>query len=76
MRRLITILAVLLLSLALAGPAAAHSPCVDFNADGSPSGWEYGQFHISSHTPHGRGIDGAHNPGTHMGFSLCLGVHS
>jgi len=65
-----------LLSLGIAvGPVAAHGPCDDVNADGSPSGVEYGLFHISSHTPHGVGIAGAHNPGTHQGFSLCLGVH-
>jgi hypothetical protein len=77
MRRsqLAVIVAAALLILGLvAGPVAAHGPCDDINGDGSPSGMEYGQFHISSHAPHGVAL-GAHNPGTHMGFSLCLGVH-
>ena len=55
-------------------PVAAHGPCDDVNGDGSPSGMEYGIYHISPHTPHGVALD-AHNPGTHQGFSLCLGVH-
>ncbi len=69
----LTLAALLGLGIA-AGPVAAHGPCDDVNGDGSPSGWEYGRFHISSHAPHGIGV-GAHNPGTHQGFSLCLGVH-
>lgn len=68
-----TALALLSLTLA-AGSVAAHGPCADIDGDGSPSGQEYGQFHISSHAPHGVALD-AHNPGTHQGFSLCLGVH-
>lgn len=63
-----------LLTVGLAVPVAAHGPCDDIDGDGSPSGQEYGRFHISSHTPHGVALD-AHNPGTHQGFSLCLGVH-
>lgn len=65
--------ALLALSLSAAS-VAAHGPCDDIDADGSSSGMEYGQFHVSSHAPHGVGLD-AHNPGTHQGFSLCLGVH-
>jgi hypothetical protein len=57
-----------------AGSAAAHGPCDDVNLDGTVTAREYAQFHISSHTPHGVGLE-AHNPGTHQGFSLCLGVH-
>lgn len=67
--------AALMLMLSLfAGTAAAHGPCDDVDADGSASGREYAQFHIASHSPHGVAL-GAHNPGTHQGFSLCLGVH-
>ena len=74
-KTLTAVIAALLLTLALfAGSAAAHGPCDDVNADGSASGREYAQFHIASHTPHGVAL-GAHNPGTHQGFSLCLGVH-
>jgi hypothetical protein len=69
-----TALAALLALGLVAGPVAAHGPCDDVDADGSPSGMEYAQFHVSSHTPLGVGLD-AHNPGTHQGFSLCLGVH-
>ena len=64
-----------MLAFSFTGSVAAHTPCVDADLDGSPSGMEYARFHISSHTPHGVGIAGAHNPGTHQGFSLCLGVH-
>ena len=78
MRRLRLVVALALTALLAIGvgaaPVAAHGPCDDVNADGSASGWEYGQFHISSHPPHGIGV-GGHNPGTHQGFSLCLGVH-
>lgn len=67
-------LAALLMVALAAGPVAAHGPCDDVDGNGSPSGQEYGRFHISSHSPHGVALD-AHNPGTHQGFSLCLGVH-
>lgn len=75
-RRLMAALAMALLTGAFAaGAASAHGPCDDIDGDGSASGREYAQFHISSHTPHGVAHSGAHNPGTHQGFSLCLGVH-
>jgi len=74
-RRLLAAVLVALLTIAFSGGvASAHGPCDDINGDGSASGMEYGQFHISSHPPHGVAL-GAHNPGTHKGFSLCLGVH-
>lgn len=69
MRRFLVILvltAALMASLAV--PAAAHAPCA------GGTGMSYGRDHIASHAPHGHGVD-AHNPGTHMGYSLCLGVH-
>jgi hypothetical protein len=66
--------ALLAMSVVAAGPVAAHGPCDDVDGDGSPSGQEYGRFHVSSHSPHGVGLD-AHNPGSHQGFSLCLAVH-
>jgi len=77
MRRTRLVIAVILamaVAIGFTGSVAAHGPCDDVDADGSASGMEYGQFHISSHSPHGVGL-GAHNPGTHRGFSLCLGVH-
>ena len=69
----LTLAALLSLGIA-AGPVAAHGPCDDVDGDAAPSGQEYGLFHIASHSPHGVGV-GAHNPGIHQGFSLCLGVH-
>jgi hypothetical protein len=73
-RLVLALLAALLIGAFSAGPIGAHGPCDDVDADGFPSGMEYGLFHVSSHAPHGVGL-GAHNPGTHQGFSLCLGVH-
>jgi hypothetical protein len=73
-RTVIALALATLLALAATASTAAHGPCDDVNGDGSPSGQEYGQSHVSSHTPHGIGVEG-HNPGTHQGFSLCLGVH-
>jgi hypothetical protein len=72
---LVVLVAAALTALALSlgtGPAAAHAPCAD---TGMPGHSDYGRSHIASHTPHGVGIPGAHNPGTHRGYSLCLGVH-
>lgn len=61
---------------ALGGSAnvQAHSapPC---NNSGDPGNSDYAQHHIVAlATEGGLGNDG-HKPGTHMGFSLCLGVH-
>lgn len=53
--------------LAVLTPASAHGPC---DSDGRG----YGVEHIAGHTPHGP-ADAYHNPGTHMGFSVCLSVH-
>jgi hypothetical protein len=69
----LALLAALLIAAFSAGPISAHGPCEDVDGGGA-SGMEYGLFHVSSHSPHGVGL-GAHNPGTHQGFSLCLGVH-
>lgn len=74
MRKLLFGLLIIVLLAALAMPALADAPCVDVDGDGSASGRHYGAVHIASHTPHGVGLE-AHNPGTHRGFSLCLGVH-
>lgn len=77
MRKAITAsLASLALVAMLAGTAAADTlpPCNDANGDGSPSGAEYGRHHVSALAKAGM-IGGEHIPGTHRGFSLCLGVH-
>lgn len=68
---LLAILAALALMFATAPGAYAHSPCTD---TGAPGASEFGLLHVSSHTPHGPPGD-FHNPGAHMGYSLCLGVH-
>ena len=68
---ILAIFAAIALMLASAPAAYAHSPCTD---TGAPGASEYGLLHVSSHTPHGP-PDSFHNPGTHMGYSLCLGVH-
>ena len=57
-------------TLALSATSAyAHAPCA------GGDGQSYGQDHIAAHTPHGPAGE-HHNPGTHRGFSLCLGVHN
>ncbi len=69
--------AALLLVAALAGPVAAQAaPCNDTDGDGSPSGLEFAQFHVSALAHEGMLGNGGHKPGEHMGFSLCLGVHN
>jgi len=76
MRKSLAILiATMALLLASAVPVSAHAPCNDVNEDGSPSGREYAEFHVAEMAKLGNiGGDG-HVPGTHRGFSLCLGVH-
>lgn len=66
-------LTLLLVTLALAGSAAAHTapPCNDANGDGSPSGYEYAQHHIRPMAQAGSLGDGGHKPGAHHGFSVC-----
>jgi hypothetical protein len=71
-RRFLLLTAAFVLALPFGGPAAAHAPCEE--ANDRPGASDYGRDHIAGHTPHGHGQD-AHNPGTHMGYSLCLGVH-
>lgn len=70
-------IASLALTAALAGPIAAHTapPCNDADGDGSPSGREYAAHHISALAKTGDIGGGGHVPGSHQGFSLCLGVH-
>jgi hypothetical protein len=54
---------------------AAAPPCNDTNGDGAPSGQEYAQYHIVPLAQAGQLGAGGHIPGSHQGFSLCLGVH-
>jgi hypothetical protein len=76
MRRfLIAMLAAAALAVMSALPAAADAtPCNDTGGDGSASGFEYAQFHVSALAHEGL-IGHVHKPGEHQGFSLCLGVH-
>ncbi len=72
-KRIITLVAVVMLVMAYAVPASAHTapPCNDANGDGSPSGREYAAHHISALATAGNLGDGGHVPGVHAGFSVC-----
>ena len=76
-KSLAALLAALALVLVTAGAAGAHTapPCNDTNGDGSPSGAEYAAHHIAALAKIGGLGNGGHKPGSHQGFSLCLGVH-
>ena len=71
MRKLIFIALILIVALAAVLPAAAAPPCNDTNGDGSPSGYEYAQYHIRPAAQAGTLGAGGHIPGTHQGFSVC-----
>jgi len=62
------------LALATIGSASAHitGPC---GPDGTFSGAEYAAHHISAMAKEGLLGNGGHKPGSHRGYSLCLGVH-
>ena len=68
--------AVVVLALALAPVSAADvaGPCNDADGDGMPSGLEYATYHVAAGAHEGI-IGHEHKPGSHMGFSACLGVH-
>jgi hypothetical protein len=73
---LIGLIAALALTVGVVASASAQAdPCNDTNADGSPSGFEFAQYHISALAQEGMLGNGGHKPGEHQGFSLCLGVH-
>jgi len=77
-RSIAALLAALALALATAtSVAAAHNagPCNDSDGDGSFSGAEYSAHHIVVLAPEQGLGSGGHIPGSHMGFSACLGVH-
>lgn len=79
MRTRITALAgALALAAAIAAPVAADTlpPCNDASGDGGPSGREYAAHHVTQLAQAGMLGSGGHQPGTHRGFSLCLGVHA
>lgn len=62
------------LTLGTAGPAAAHDagPC---NESGGPGNSDYAAHHIVAAAHDGALGNGGHKPGSHMGYSACLGVH-
>ncbi len=62
------------LAFGAAGPASAHgaAPC---NDSGEPGNSDYAQHHIVVLAQDGALGNGGHKPGSHGGFSLCLGVH-
>ncbi len=73
-RALVLVLAVGLLLVALAPAALGHTapPCNDSDGDGAPSGLEYAKHHIVP-LAHAGVLGQGHKPGTHHGFSVCLG---
>jgi hypothetical protein len=46
-------------------------PCNDADGDGSPSGREYAQNHVTELAHKGMLGNGGHKPGEHHGFSAC-----
>jgi len=68
----VTASAIAALALGVPGGAAQAPPCNDTNGDGSPSGFEYAQYHVAALAKEGALGAGGHKPGTHHGFSACL----
>lgn len=62
------------LALGAAGPASAHraAPCDDSSEPGNS---DYAQHHIVALAHQGAHGNAGHKPGSHGGFSLCLGAH-
>jgi hypothetical protein len=78
MRRFVVVFLLVIAVLAFGVPAAsAHlaGPCDDSDGDGMPSGREYAEHHISAFAQAGMLGGEGHIPGSHQGFSACLGVH-
>ncbi len=71
-RAFFTSAATLAAALVLVGGASAQAPpCNDTDGDGSPSGREYAQFHVTALAHEGMLGNGGHKPGSHRGFSAC-----
>ncbi len=62
------------LTLGTAGPAAAHDdgPC---NMTGGAGHSDYATHHIVANAHEGTLGNEGHKPGSHRGYSFCLGVH-
>lgn len=75
-RRIVTIVTAVVATMALSLGVLAHeaAPCAD---SGDPGNSDYARHHISALAKAGALGDGGegHIPGSHQGFSLCLGVH-
>ena len=72
MRRLLLLAATAAGALVFAGGSGAQAPpCNDTDGDGSASGREYAQFHVTALAHEGMLGAGGHIPGEHSGFSLC-----
>lgn len=74
-RRIATVLIAVMATMAVPVGALAHSapPC---NDSGDPGNSDYARHHISALAKEGALGNGGHIPGSHQGFSLCLGVHN
>lgn len=73
-RRILTVLIAVIATMGLSVGALAHNagPC---NDSGEPGNSDYAQHHIVA-AAHEKVLGaGGHIPGTHMGYSACLGVH-
>jgi hypothetical protein len=71
MKKLFLLVLVFAIALMAFTPALAAPPCNDTNEDGSPSGYEYGQYHIKE-AAHAGILGHIHKPGAaHKGFSAC-----
>jgi hypothetical protein len=77
-RRIVVLSTLVLAVMASPVPTAGAQapPCNDTDGDGAPSGREYATHHVSAMAREGMIGGGGHIPGSHQGFSLCLGVHS
>jgi hypothetical protein len=73
-RRIVTVVTVVVATMALSLGALAHNagPC---NDSGAPGNSDYAQHHIVAAAHEGALGSGGHIPGSHQGYSLCLGVH-
>jgi hypothetical protein len=77
MRKLLIVLLVLLIALVSVVPVFADQlgPCNDNNGNPGPGNSDYAKHHIKPLATSGGMGNGGHKPGSHQGFSLCLGVH-
>ncbi len=71
MKKLVLVFLVIVIALMIVPTAFAAPPCNDTNGDGSPSGYEYAQYHIVE-AAHNGILGQIHKPGAaHQGFSIC-----